>query len=937
MSTATSPLAALLARTEPWLHLEEAHRHQLAELFRPMQFRLGQTILSPETGGGIFYLVSQGRVRSLATLPASTEPVSLQTLGPGEAFGWVGMTESLFGETVIAAEQETVCHGLGKADFEQALAAEPVLRARFRDAPSLLEVYHHLATNRAGGPAGESLKQRALRIFPCAILHQPGEEKKPGFVWLGTGERIIGIPDGMLEKREEEARRGTLPDEFAAPLKALAPTAFARAGGEEEAVLACFEIACAQLQRPFRRGVVQRVVAHELLATGTLSLRMLALLADAAGLRAQRWEVPRGAVGDLETPALVRVHGRIGVLRATSARGCAVLVPEEGEHLMLPEDLAPDATLEVVTLQAGGDDDADEPRFTLRSFLPLVRQHSSALLAVFVASLFVQLFALANPLLTQVIIDKVLVQNAPDTLHVIGTLLVIFAVFGAILTALRTYLFVDTTNRIDLSIGTQIIDRLYRLTLPYFQKRPVGEVAARVNELENIRQFLTGTALTVVLDSVFCLAYLGIMLAYSVPLTLTALSATPVLAAITFFAAPMQRRQLLIRAQRYSETQSYLVETLGGIATVKAQSLELHARSRWQQHYVRFVSAGFTTVLTSTTLSSFSGLLARLADLGVLWVGALLVLEQRLTLGQLLAFRIIAGYVTSPLLRLVQSWQQFQEVGLSLDRLADIAEAPREQSERAAREQIPMPRVAGAVEFRDVTFAYAKNLPAKQLLSVSFEVPPGAFVGVVGQSGSGKSTLLKLLARLYLPEHGRVLIDGYDVGKVELHSLRRQIGTVMQDSLLFDGTVRENIALGDEEAPAEEIIAAAKTAVAHDFILALPEGYQTRVGEGGRALSGGQRQRVAIARVILQKPRLLVLDEATSALDFATERTVCRNLLAAAEGRTVFFVTHRLRAVQQADVILFMHEGMISERGSHAELIALRGRYCALWGQQGTD
>ncbi|MGZ4983669.1 MAG: peptidase domain-containing ABC transporter, partial [Chthoniobacterales bacterium] len=574
----------------------------------------------------------------------------------------------------------------------------------------------------------------------------------------------------------------------------------------------------------------------------------------------------------------------------------------------------------------------EEEPFGLRWFWPAIKKHRRVLFEVLVASFFVQLFTLANPLLTQVIIDKVLVQNSAGTLSVLGVLLLGVAFFAALLTGLRTYLFVDTTNRIDVSLGSTIINRLYRLSLGYFQKRPVGELATRLNELENIRQFLTGTALTVVLDGIFSVIYIGVMLAYSVPLTIAALAVVPLLTGLTFFVAPLLQRQLRTRAVRYAQTQSYLVETLAGIQTVKAQNLELHARWKWQEHYSRFVSAGFHTVLTSTSVNAITNFLSRVSDLAVLWYGAYLVLGSKLSLGQLIAFRIISGYVASPLLRMVQSWQQFQEVGLSIERLGDILDAPREQNELGAK-NIPVPPIEGAVSFDRVSFAYVKGGPP-QLRDVEFEVPAGAFVGVVGQSGSGKSTLLKLLPRLYPVDTGRIFIDRYDIAKVELYSLRRQIGMVLQDSLLFEGTVQENISLGDPDATPESVVEAARIAVAHDFIMGLSEGYNTPVGEGGRALSGGQRQRIAIARVVLQDPRLLILDEATSALDFVTEHQVCANLAKEFKGRSVFFVTHRLRSVQSADLILFLENGIIAERGTHEQLLALRGRYAALYQQQ---
>lgn len=532
----------------------------------------------------------------------------------------------------------------------------------------------------------------------------------------------------------------------------------------------------------------------------------------------------------------------------------------------------------------------------------------------------------------QVIIDKVIVQNSLDTLHILGILLVGVAIFEAILTSLRTYLFVDTTNRIDMALGSEIIDHLLRLPLRYFEKRPVGELSTKINELENIRQFLTGTALTVVLDAIFSVVYIVVMFIYSWLLTIVTLAVIPLFVLLTIIVSPIVRRQLRAKAERQAETQSYLVEVLSGISTVKAQNIELRARWRWQERYGRYVSEGFNNVLTSTAAGSASNFLNKISALLVLWVGAYLVLDQQLTLGQLIAFRIISGYVTGPLLRLAQIWQNFQATALSLERLSDIVDSQQEATE-ADRNNIPLPQVQGTVQYENVSFRFATSGPL-QLSNINLEIPEGTFTGIVGQSGSGKSTLTKLLARLYEPDAGRIIVDGYDISKVELYSLRRQIGVVPQETLLFDGTVQENIALTNPDASSEEIIEAARIAAAHEFIMSLPMGYNTRVGERGSALSGGQRQRIAIARTVLNSPRLLILDEATSALDYDSERQVCLNLAQAFQGRTVLFITHRLTTIRNADRILMMDKGAIVEQGTHEELMSQKGRYYCLYLQQ---
>jgi len=745
----------------------------------------------------------------------------------------------------------------------------------------------------------------------------------------GYGLEIPAAKEIEVSPPEEPPAESEPPQIETQPTPAAHPLIAAE--GELESALACLEMACRQLGCPFRPTVIRRVLARQLERSSNrpLSMRSLGAAAEVAGLNAQWIMLSSDALTQVEPPVLLRHEGKLALVQEAGVREVVLASPERGTQRLTPIKGEPD--IEAVLLQAGRKE-FNEP-FTLRWFWPAIRRHRRILLEVLAASFFVQLFALANPLLTQVIIDKVLVQNSVGTLHVLGILLVATALFGAVLSGLRTYLFADTTNRIDLTLGSAVMDRLYRLSLDYFQKRPVGELAGRVNELENIRQFLTGSALTLVLDAVFSVIYVAVLLAYSVPLTFVALGAVPLLAGLTLLVSPMLRRQLRQRAECYAETQSHLIETLGGIQTIKAQSLEPLARWKWQERYTRFVSAGFRAVVISTGLNTASGFLNRMADLAVLWIGAWMVLEHKLSIGQLIAFRIISGYVSAPLLRLAGSWQQFQETGMSLERLSDILDAPREQGE-TGENNIPLPPVEGAVVYESVRFSYGGIGAPAQLRDVSFSIPAGSFVGVAGQSGSGKSTLLKLLPLLYLPGEGRILIDGYDVAKVELQSLRRQIGVVLQDTLLFDGTVQENIALSDPEAPSEDIIEAARLACAHDFIMRLPDGYNTHLGEGGRGLSHGQRQRIVLARMALTKPRLLILDEATSALDLPTEQEVCRNLARAFQGRTIFMVTHRLRSLRGAGHILYLDGGVLAESGTHEQLMALDGSYAALARQQ---
>ncbi|MFN5594489.1 MAG: peptidase domain-containing ABC transporter, partial [Aphanizomenon sp.] len=713
---------------------------------------------------------------------------------------------------------------------------------------------------------------------------------------------------------------------------------FVRGQGELEAPLACFQMLSKHLEIPFRKEVVRRILNDQIQRQGSISFQVCAYLSELIGLKSQLVDVPAVSINRIPTPALIRYRDSFAVLYAIDGKTVVLGLPSQGiincQINQLVEELeTDDANLQpqVRVLLLSATKETPKERFGLGWFVPYLSRYRWVLIEVFIASFFVQLAALANPLVIQLIIDKVIVQNSISTLNILGVLLLAVGVFEAVLTTLRTYLFVDTTNRIDMSLGSQIIDHLLRLPLRYFDKRPVGELSTRINELENIRQFLTGTALTVVLDALFSLVYIVVMLFYSWQLTLVGLGTIPLFVVVTLIAAPTVSRQLRTKAERNAETQSYLVEVMSGIQTVKAQNIELRSRFSWQKKYAKFVVAGFKTVLTSTLANSTSQFLSKLSSLLVLWVGSYLVLKGELTLGELIAFRIISSYVTTPILRLAQIWQNFQETGLSLERLSDIVDTPQEAE--VDRNNIPLPAVSGAVKYENVSFRFAASGPL-QLSNVNVEFTAGKFVGIVGQSGSGKSTMMKLLLRLYDTESGRILVDGYDIAKVELYSLRRQIGVVPQDTLLFDGTVQENIALTNPEATTEEIIEAAQIAVAHEFIMTLPNGYNTRVGERGSALSGGQRQRIAIARSVLQRPKILVLDEATSALDYPTERQICLNLARAFKGNTVFFITHRLNTVSSADTIVVMDNGRMIEQGSHQELMAAKGHYFYLYQQQ---
>lgn len=706
-----------------------------------------------------------------------------------------------------------------------------------------------------------------------------------------------------------------------------------KGSGPLEGAVAAFRMLCDHLNLPFRRETIRRVFADQVSRHGEVSLPLAGAVAESIGLQTQLLELQSDALLRLDCPLLIRWGHGLALIYRISNRQLLLGIPADANRLLTLADFAEQwgTEGEVLTLKVA--DTTPRRRFGFLWFLPALNQHRSVLIEVLLASFFVQLFGLVNPLLIQQVIDKVIINSSPDALGVLGLLLVVFAVFEGLLLCLRTFLFVDTTNRIDLGLGTQIIDHLFRLPLSYFDRRPVGEISNRIAELEKVRGFLTGTALTTILDAVFSLLYIAVMLLYSWYLTVLTLSVIPVLIVLTLSVSPLIRSQLQSRAVANAKTQSHLVEVLSSMTTVKSQNLELRSRWRWQDLYTDYVAEGFDNTLVSTVANTFGAFLNKLSSLLVIWGGASLVLKGELSLGGLIAFRIISGYVTGPLLRMTSIWQSVQETALSLERLSDVIDHPQEAPvDNPTR--LSMPLIQGSISFRNVSFRYQPSSPLL-LRNVNLEIAAGEFVAVVGASGSGKSTLTKLLARLYKPEDGLVLVDGIDIAKVELYSLRRQLGVVPQETVLFDGSVEDNITLTSPDASSEDIVYAATIASAHDFIMDLPAGYSTQVGERGAGLSGGQRQRIAIARTILQRPRLLIMDEATSALDYQTERVVTDNLMQALKGCTSLFVTHRLSSIVNADKIVCMGNGSILEIGTHEELMQSRGPYYVLFRQQG--
>ena len=963
----------------PFEGLSTAGRERLLAEARPCRFRVGQDLSSAGSIGDRVLVILEGDARLLAERDG--HPFTLERLGPGAVVGLVSLLRAEGIEPVSAAS-DVLATAIPDAVMLELLLAEEGLR-RWCGRHLWTAELQQLLLQREGAAAGrfdpsrwreklERLRRRARAVPPPtdgSIALQDGEDlllasaNVPG---LAIGSpldpaqplplprpplplRLLAVaqsPEADPEPDGAGIGEPEAPVEAAAvPAASLQPSSLdlgqetadrhltlVRGQGPLEETLACFQMLGKLLELPYRRDAVDKILRDKMRRGQPPDLQLCGQIAAMLGLLVTGAKVPAAAATRLITPCLVPWKEGFAIATASNGAGLRLASPAEGWVQLSPAQLAeqyPEG-LELLLLERSID--TPEQTFGPGWFWPALKRYRGMLLQVLLASFVVQLFSLANPLLIQVIIDKVISQRSLDTLQILGMALVVVTLMEGVIGSLRTFLFTDTTNRIDLRLGAEVIDHLLRLPLGYFDRRPVGELGTRIAELEKIRNFLTGQALITLLDAAFSVIYIIVMTIYSWLLTLIALAVLPIQVALTLLGAPLFRRQYRQAAEENARTQSHLVEVLTGIQTVKAQNVEMVSRWKWQELYAKYISRTFEKTITGTFLNETSSVLQKLSQLLVLWVGATMVLKGELTLGQLIAFRIISGYVTQPLLRLSSIWQNIQELRVSFERLADVVDTPEESSE-ADRGHIPLPPVKGDVVFENLSFRFTPGAP-EVLSNVSLHVPPGTFIGIVGQSGSGKSTLMKLLPRLYAPTKGRILVDGYDIDKVELYSLRRQIGIVPQDPLLFSGTISENIALTNPEAPSDAIVEAARIAGAHAFIMELPSGYSTRLGERGASLSGGQRQRIAIARTLLSQPQLLVMDEATSALDYDTERQVCDNLREAMSQSSVFFITHRLSTIRRADLLVMMHQGAIVETGTHEDLMALKGRYFALYRQQ---
>jgi ATP-binding cassette, subfamily B, bacterial HlyB/CyaB len=595
------------------------------------------------------------------------------------------------------------------------------------------------------------------------------------------------------------------------------------------------------------------------------------------------------------TPALL--------VRADRERLLYLLAGEEAPRTMarglFAERFEDMVLLAAPAIAAPDDPDGAQKRtFGFRWFVPEIARHRAIWRDVLLASLAIQIVGLATPLFTQVVIDKVVVHQTQSTLIAIAAGLGIFLVFNAAMTWMRQYLVLHTGNRVDAVLATQVFAHLFRLPLPYYEHRPTGTTVARLQGVETIREFITGAAVSFVLDLPFLVIILAVMFIYSWQLSLIAVGIVFLLAITSVLVTPLLREKLNKQFLLGARNQAFVTEYVSGVETVKSLQFEPLLERRYGDYLSTYLAASFGTRNLANTYNVVANALEQLMTLSILVAGALLVMRNDgFTIGMLVAFQMFAGRMAQPMLRIAGLWQEFQQANIAVKRLGDIMNAPAEPHSLAPSRA---PGGAGALELQALSFRYSERHPYL-FRNVAFSIKPGELVLVSGASGSGKSTLAKLLLGFYQPSDGRILLDGRDVARLAANELRQTYGVVPQDTLLFSGTVYENVAMANPHAGFDDIVIACRAAEIHDVIEKLPQGYQTPLGEHGIGLSGGQKQRLAIARALLKRPKVLIFDEATSNLDAATAESLARTINHLKGKATILFIAHQVPPGLQID------------------------------------
>ena len=985
----TSSLLQILGRSPLLQGVDPSLLGGLAAQARIVQLAMGQPFqragqLPPGPA-----LLLEGRLRRLLSRPGSP-PWNLGFVEPGHWVSWSAIWRGE-PELTLTASSPSALLLIPAALAEAALRQDAGLRQAVA-APSFEELAVLMASQwEQQGLQQQDPLRRLQQLHQDTVLLQPGDAlpeatlllfsgpRQPGGLqpgdrlapqssqWQapvsGLPPRVLAIPEGALAAPLPEAVPADTTGTSALSVRASAAVTGTRSGEEVtridleaepplageprvafharaaaadsrvEQALACIQHLASASRLAFSLDLVRRNLLDIEQRLGALRLPQVGLQLEALGfetrpLRARPWDLAR-----LEPPAMLDLDGALVLMLAGSRGGVLIGDPRHGLRrygLQQLERRFPEG-LDLLVIRQGRME-RDSTEFGLGWFLPAFLRYPNLLALTLLTGFVSQMLNAVLPLGVLLLLNEVVGKNNATLLLPLTLVLAVAAVAAALLGGVRALISADLSDRVDVRLGSSTVEHLLRLPLPYFERRSVGAIYYNINQLYTIRQFLVEQLLGVGLDLLFSVVFLVVLFALSPTLTLILLLVVPVLVTLNLTTTPMLKRLVRLSARHASEAGAYLVEVLGGMRTVKAQNFEVEARWGWLDRYRRYTNSRFRITQLNSLIRESGELVSNLIELAVFVVGANLILANQLSIGALIAVRLLGGRMVAPLLRLSSLWQGFQEMRHSISCIGDIMTAMPEVGEEDLQ-ALPLPRIRGDLRFEAVSFRYGERGPML-LDELDLHIEPGQLVGIVGLSGSGKSTLVQMIDRLYTPRQGHIYLDGIDIAKVQLASLRRRIGYVPQESLLFAGSVLDNIRLNNPDADMEAVIAAATIAAAHDFILQLPNGYATQVGERGAGLSGGQRQRICLARTVLQDPSFVILDEATSALDADTERRVCNNLAETFRDSTVLFITHRLTTLVSADRILYMDKGKIIEDGTHEQLLRAGGAYATLYAQQ---
>jgi ATP-binding cassette subfamily B protein len=977
-----------------WLAEQSATLQQaLRSHLQWFRYRTGQALLQRDRLPHQVMFIAEGSVRLVADDPA-TGPFTLARLGPGDALGWCGLVRGVPCETALAMEPSLV-GALPAAEFLKVLRSDPALQRacrevdrselaelllawlaaqpqRYRDAPGLIEALwqpgglqvltgaelaqpqelpaDHLwlqsvpqsappqaCSHWSGGVGTDAARLVGIRrslLEPA--LHERFSQSEPG---PAAGQRGYRAPQALWDVAQDAGDLPTpdeLPDLGFGSSRLRLPPLRELGEGPLASAMVCLQRLASRYRFPFPRDTVQQVLLDCETRLGGISLIHLGQLLESLGLEVRPLRSPGSQLHRIEPPALIRLHDHFVLVEEASAKGLLVADPQRGlVQLSLAEvrELWPQS-LELMLVRPAETPNADQEatRFDLAWFWTVMQPYRPQMVLLLITGFVDKLLELVFPLGMLQIIDVVVGSRNLSLLLPIGVVMTIAIMVMAVLGFLRQLLLSDLSDRIDTRLGSQIVGHLFRLPLKFFDRRTVGDLSSRLYDLQRVRRFLTDTAISSTLDLLF-MPLLAVVLFWLQPVlgTVVVLQ-VPLLLLINRFSRPALKRLLTRRNRAWSRAQGFLVEVLTAIRTVKSQNFATQARWQWLERYRLYTGEDFKFSQVQVTTRELTKAVSKAMQVVLFMVAGWLAVQGYTSVGGIFAVFILSGGITGPLLNLATISNQYREAKAAMDALADVLGQQPEESISTAS-LLPLGPIHGEVSFERVAFSYGLD-GRRQLDDFSLEIAPGQFVGLVGSSGSGKSTVVQLLDGLYRPQEGRVFVDGTDIGKVQIGSLRRQVGFVPQESILFDGTVLDNLRLNMPDAPYDAVVEAARVACAHDFIMQLPDGYNTRVGERGGALSGGQKQRIAIARMVLQNPNLVILDEATSALDPTTEFLLLERLRQRFAGRTLLVVTHRVGTLREADRILLMDQGLILEDGSWDGLMARGGAFATLATQQ---